>query len=84
MTKIMAYKCPNCGWEVYARNKHDIHTCFCGTVRCDGYVITPEKIVGKQLEFRLVEIDASLQDISQDFYWNGGRFGSIQPTKKGK
>ena len=80
--EVTAYTCPKCKQTVYSRADGDSHTCFCGSVACNGK-LTKLAEQNKVTEFSTskISIDASLENLSLDFYYNGGHFGTIQPKK---
>jgi len=81
--EVEAYMCPKCKQTVYARCIHDTHTCFCGSVICQGKL---SETAGKNNVFSFdksdIIVDASINQLMLDFYYNGGHYGTIQGEKK--
>jgi acetyl-CoA carboxylase beta subunit len=80
---VVAFSCPKCKQIVYSRDKCDSHICYCGSVDCHGRLTeAAEKNKVAATEKSVITVDASLEELSRDFYYNGGHFGTIQPEKK--
>lgn len=79
---VNAFTCPKCKQTVYARCEHDLHTCFCSSVDCHGRLTNmAEKNGVSSCDSVSLTIDASQEELSADFYYNGGHYGTIQPHK---
>ena len=80
--EVVAYICPKCKQTIYSRSKSDMHTCFCGSVECTGK-LTKLAEQNKVTDFSTMKliVDASFEQLSLDFVYNGGHYGTIQPKK---
>jgi ribosomal protein L37AE/L43A len=80
-TKVSCVVCPSCKDVIYSRARHDFHRCSCGEVAVDGgfdYLKISYKTVRPEVIVK--EIDASKQELYDD--WNNrlNKFGFITPS----
>jgi hypothetical protein len=82
------YKCPKCKWIIYKRCKADLHTCYCGLLRCDGKVLenkepidNPDSELIKSIEVGQIELNTTEEKMILDFNYMGAKFGNIKPEK---
>ena len=82
--KVITYQCPKCKQKVYARCTNDLHNCFCGSLSCHGNIQDSKVITDySQVIITEEEIDATPNELSRDFYYNLGKYGTIK-VEKGK
>ncbi len=85
--KVTALKCQLCGDVIYSRDRHDFRKCTCGAISIDGgfdymKVSFDQRSVGPPEPFEL-GVDATKQELYDDYRDNGKRFGIIRPAPIG-
>lgn len=75
---VRAARCQHCGWTIYSRAHHDLHTCDCAQVTVDGgpHYFRVLWYGPKEPEKLLILLDATWADLQQD---QDGKFGRIPP-----
>lgn len=79
-TKVNCIVCPSCKDVIYSRARHDFHYCSCGEVAVDGgfeYMKIAYKNVTPEVVVR--EVDASNQELFDDWNQRLDKFGFIKP-----
>jgi hypothetical protein len=84
-TKVNCIVCPSCKDVIFSRSRHDFHWCSCGEVAVDGgfdYIKMSFKTVKPEIVVR--EVDASREELYQDWNYRRDKFGFIKPLTKRK
>lgn len=82
-TNVNCVVCPKCNDEIYSRANHDFHYCSCGEIAVDGglnYLRLAYKSIKPEVVVR--EIDASREELYQDWNYRQNKFGVIKPLTK--
>lgn len=89
--KIVAYRCPDCGVEIFSRAQHDFIKCECGSLAVDGGHFNSEtgrwvceRIVGQVNplpQTNIYDMTVTSKELYDD--WNNGddKYGKIKNTK---
>lgn len=83
--KVNAIKCPDCKDIVYSRSRHDFRWCSCQAVAIDGGLDYMKITFTNQLPERLeIEVDATKNDLFEDWSTKADKHGIIKEKKKKK
>jgi len=80
--KVNAFECPKCAAIVFSRTRHDYRWCPCKTIAVDGG-LEYSRVVYKDKfpESREIEVDASKEQLYEDWNHHSDKFGIIVSAK---
>lgn len=84
MTKVIAIECPQCGYIIYSRARHDFRSCKCGDCNIDGgfdYVKIGAMDLSKIQQHEL-EIPITRTELYDDWNNQTDNYGSVAPCGK--
>ena len=83
--KITAIQCPKCKDIIYSRAIHDCRYCRCGEVCIDGGLYYERVGFKSEPPKRLqIEIDATKEELYEDWNFGKDKFGLIKPKEDNK
>ncbi len=79
-TRVIAWKCPDCGDIVFSRTRHDMRWCTCRKIAVDGGPNPGEHV---RLMGHPIKVEMYIEQTKEELYddWNTRRnqYGLIRP-----